>query len=42
MPLTSSEYIRQLINRLGADMVAKILQESDHVKQELNKKGYWE
>jgi hypothetical protein len=38
MPLTPQEYIRELINRLGAKFIAKILRNSKEVKEKMEKK----
>jgi hypothetical protein len=38
MPLSPLDYIQDLISKLGAYFVAKVLSESDQVKQELEKK----
>jgi hypothetical protein len=38
MPLSPLEYIQDLINKLGAYFVAKVLSESKEIQKELNKK----
>lgn len=38
MSLSPTEYIQQLINKLGAYFIAKVLRNSELVKKELKKK----